>query len=100
VFVHVFPFILVLVQKAENPRLTGNRGFLKIVCSFRISSHDAQKPGVALPTGHAANDRRVLQHLCCDRGFHLLPAIRNTISIHLSKFFCRKKMRCGMAAWC
>jgi len=26
-----FPFVLVWVKKRKNPRLTGNRGFLKIV---------------------------------------------------------------------
>ena len=74
--------------KSENPRLTGNRGFLKkSPVRSEFQSHDAQKTGAALPNGHAAIDRRVLQHLRCERGFHLLPATRNTISAHLSKVF-------------
>jgi hypothetical protein len=66
-------------------RVSENRSYLE------FQSHDAQKTGVAQPVGHAANDRRVLQHLGCERGLHLLPAIRNTIPAHLSKFFRRLK---------
>jgi hypothetical protein len=40
---------MVLGQKAKNPRLTGNRGFLKIVCRLEFQSHDAQNTGAALP---------------------------------------------------
>jgi len=90
---------MVLGQKTKNPRLTGNRGFLKIV-RLEFQSHDAQKTGAALPNGHAAIDGRVLQHFRCERDFHLLPVIRNSISRHLSNFFAGEKMRCRMAAWC
>jgi hypothetical protein len=43
-----------------------------------------------LPNGHAAIDRRVLQ--CFHkRGFHVLPAQRNTNFPRLSKSFCLEK---------
>jgi len=44
-----------------------------------------------LPNGHAAIDRRVLQ--CFHkRGFHVLPAQRNTNFPRLSKSFCLEKL--------
>jgi hypothetical protein len=80
---------MVLV-KSEEPAIDWQSRVLEIVSGcLKFQSLDAQKTGAALPIGHAANDRRVLQHLRCEGGFHLLPAIRNTISSHLSKFFGR-----------
>jgi hypothetical protein len=56
----------------------------RLVLQFR--SHAAQKTGVALPNGHATGYWRVLQ--CFHkRGFHVLPAERNTIFPRLSKSF-------------
>jgi hypothetical protein len=46
----------------------------------------AKKTGVALPNGHTAIARRVLQTLS-RHGFHVQLAERNTISARLSKVF-------------
>jgi hypothetical protein len=47
--------------KAKNPRLTGNRGFLKIISvELEFHSHAAQKTAIALPNGSQASiDPRV-----------------------------------------
>jgi hypothetical protein len=58
-------------QKAKTPRLTGNRGVLKLFLKSEVRSHDAKTAANARPNGHKSIGLRVLQH-CCKRGFHLL----------------------------
>jgi hypothetical protein len=89
-----------LGSKAKTPRLTGDRGVLKIVISgLEIHSHDAKGTGVALANGHPAIDRRVL-HQFCERGFHLITLERwerNTIPVRLSNGFVQRKIVVGFA---
>jgi len=61
-----------------------------LVLNLQFRSHDAQTTGVALPNGRATGDGRVLQCFR-KRGFHILPAERNTIMLHLSKIFSLEK---------
>jgi hypothetical protein len=62
---------LVSSQKAKTPRLTGNRGVLKLFLKSEVRSHDACMTADARPNGHISIGLRVLQHWC-KRGFHLL----------------------------
>jgi hypothetical protein len=87
-----FLSFMVWGQKSRKPAIDWqSRVSEKSFVRLEFQSHDAQKTGAALPNGHAAIDGRVLQHLRCKRGFHLLPAIGDIISGHLSKFFRRVK---------
>jgi len=87
-------FCLSLWLKAKNPRLTGNRGFLKILNSLTFHSHDARKTGALAANGHPAIDRR--KHQFYNRVVHFLTwlnqfkDIANTLSRLLSKRISRK----------
>ena len=72
VFVHVFPFVLVLVTKTENPRLTGNRGFLENLCCLnqKFVPTMPKRQQSRCPNGHVSIGWRVLQRWC-KRGFHI-----------------------------
>jgi hypothetical protein len=56
-----FPFV-VWLKKAENPRLTGNRGsYENPLLKSEVRSHDAKTAANAIPNGHLSFGRRVLQ---------------------------------------
>src|ERR1700689_5401105 len=58
------------VKKAKTPRLTGNRGVLKLFLKSEVRSHDACMTADARPNGHISIGLRVLQRWC-KRGFHI-----------------------------
>jgi hypothetical protein len=88
VCVHVFPFVHGFGSKSEKPAIDWqSRVFQESPLSSEFQTPDAQKTRTALPIGHAAIDRRVLQHLNCKHAFHLLPPVRNTIPDWLSNSY-------------
>jgi hypothetical protein len=107
VLVHVFPFVHGYFGSiSEKPAIDWqSRVFQKSSVRLEFQTPDAQKTRAALPNGHAAIHRRVLQRLDCKRGFHVQPETRNIIpgglsnSFHRPDFLCQK-LRCRMAAWC
>jgi hypothetical protein len=55
-------FFLWLVNETENPRLTGNRGFLEILLlESEVRSHDAGAAANTHPNRHLSFGERVLQ---------------------------------------
>jgi hypothetical protein len=59
-----------LGKKAKTPRLTGNRGVLKIACVLEFHSHAAKTARDAHPNGQMAIGGRVPLNLLCECGFH------------------------------
>jgi hypothetical protein len=55
--------IIGFTQQTENPRLTGNRGFLEnLLLPLPFPSHDAKTKAITLPNGHASVGRHMLQN--------------------------------------
>jgi hypothetical protein len=69
----LLPYLLLWLRfssKTENPRLTGNRGFLEnLSLCLPFYSRDAEIKAITLPDGHASIGQRVLQRWNI-RGFH------------------------------
>jgi len=94
--------LLVLVQQTENPRLTGNRGFLEnLLLLLPVASHDANLKAIALPNGHATIGRRMLQS-CNHRGFHFQRRKKHHFGTFVKEFLTRQMPilhACRTARW-
>jgi hypothetical protein len=99
IFVHVFSFRLVWVKKAKNPRLTGNRGFLKNILlnqNFTPTTPKRRQTRVQM-------DMRPLVCACFSVGANVLFIFNRQEETPLGricqKFFISKAVFSGLVGW-
>jgi len=94
----MFPFFRRMMSLTKNPRLTGNRGFLKVVCclSLELSSRVAEVRQVAMPNGHAYLITRAAQLLLNRKSIAHIKRPEETLRITV----CQKEFRKTCALPC